>query len=62
MLIRHRNQGFEHPLGSEITPQPQYLQRRDFLQTLVWALRARPWQAGPAVTRWLRPIACIYPP
>lgn len=34
MLIRHRNQGFEHPLGSEITPQSQYLQRRDFLQTL----------------------------
>ncbi|EFI63403.1 Twin-arginine translocation pathway signal [Comamonas thiooxydans] len=34
MLIRHSNQGFEHPLGSEITPQTQYMQRRDFLQTL----------------------------
>ncbi|MDR2298978.1 MAG: protein-methionine-sulfoxide reductase catalytic subunit MsrP [Comamonas sp.] len=34
MLIRHHNQGFEHPLGSEITPQARYLQRRAFMQAL----------------------------
>lgn len=46
MLIRHRNQGFEHPLGSEITPQPQYLQRRDFLQTLAMGA------AGATLAGW----------
>jgi sulfoxide reductase catalytic subunit YedY len=46
MLIRHRNQGFEHPLGSEITPQTQYLQRRDFLQTLAMGA------AGAALAGW----------
>ena len=46
MLIRHRNQGFEHPLGSEITPQTQYLQRRDFLQTLAMGA------AGATLAGW----------
>ena len=46
MLIRHRNQGFEHPLSSEITPQTQYLQRRDFLQTLAMGA------AGTTLAGW----------
>ncbi|WP_294259583.1 protein-methionine-sulfoxide reductase catalytic subunit MsrP [uncultured Comamonas sp.] len=46
MLIRHRNQGFEHPLGSEITPRTQYLQRRDFLQTLAMGA------AGATLAGW----------
>ena len=46
MLIRHRNQGFEHPLGSEITPQTQYLQRRAFMQTLAMGA------AGATLAGW----------
>lgn len=46
MLIRHRNQGFDHPLSSEITPQAQYLQRRDFLQTLAMGA------AGATLASW----------
>lgn len=46
MLIRHHNRGFDHPLSSEITPQAQYLQRRDFLQTLAMGA------AGATLASW----------
>ena len=59
MLIRHRNQGFEHPLGSEITPQTRYLQRRAFMQALAMGLRVPHWPAGLVVMRWLPPSARI---
>jgi hypothetical protein len=32
MLIRSHHSGFIHPHSSEITPQPLYLRRREFLQ------------------------------
>jgi sulfoxide reductase catalytic subunit YedY len=57
MLIRHRNQGFEHPLGSEITPQTQYLQRRDFLQTLAMGAAGATLAGWAGRDAWRRPIA-----
>ena len=46
MLIRNPNQGFDHPQGSEITPQALYLQRRAFMQTLATGA------AGAAMASW----------
>ena len=46
MLIRNHDSGFDHSLGSEITPASQYLQRRAFMQTLASGA------AGAALAGW----------
>ena len=46
MLIRNHESGFHHSLGSEITPQSQYLKRRAFLQTMATGA------AGAALAGW----------
>jgi sulfoxide reductase catalytic subunit YedY len=49
MLIRSNDNGFQHPQGSEITPQAAYLRRRAWLQYLAAgsAAAALPaWAAG----------------
>ena len=46
MLIRNHDSGFDHSLGSEITPASQYLQRRAFMQTLATGA------AGAALAGW----------
>ncbi|MEY2953450.1 MAG: hypothetical protein RLZZ401_1537 [Pseudomonadota bacterium] len=46
MLIQTRNDGFTHPLPSEITPQRAYLSRRQWLQTLGQGA------AGAALASW----------
>ena len=46
MLIRNHDSGFDHLLGSEITPASQYLQRRAFMQTLATGA------AGAALAGW----------
>ena len=44
MLIRTDRRGYDHPLSSEITPQPVYQQRRDWLRLLA---SARAFAAAP---------------
>ncbi len=46
MLIRTRRDGFDHPLGSEITPRSAYLARRTWLKALAAGA------AGPALAGW----------
>jgi len=38
MMQRRRDQGFEHPLSSEITPREAVLQRRQWLQQAAWGV------------------------
>ncbi|HMS04610.1 MAG TPA: protein-methionine-sulfoxide reductase catalytic subunit MsrP [Burkholderiaceae bacterium] len=46
MLIRTDRRGYDHPLSSEITPQPVYQQRRDWLRLLASGV------AGGAMAAW----------
>jgi len=64
MLIRTPHSGFIHPHGSEITPQPLYLRRRELLQwaaagslgpTMGTALA----QSGPQAAAALRAISTV---
>ena len=47
MLIRTDRRGYDHPLSSEITPQPVYQQRRDWLRLLASGV------AGGAMAAWV---------
>lgn len=58
MLIRTRDNGFEHPIASEITPRDAYLHRRDWLQQVALgagALSLAGWAARDARAQMARP-------
>ena len=58
MLIRTRDNGFEHPIASEITPREAYLQRRAWLQQVAvgaGALSVAAWAARDARAQMARP-------
>jgi methionine sulfoxide reductase catalytic subunit len=58
MLIRTRDNGFEHPIASEITPRDAYLQRREWLQQVALgagALSLAGWAARDARAQMARP-------
>ena len=58
MLIRNQNNGFVHPIGSEITPAEAYLKRREWLQQVALgagALGMSAWAARDARAQMARP-------
>ncbi|MDP3521729.1 MAG: protein-methionine-sulfoxide reductase catalytic subunit MsrP, partial [Hydrogenophaga sp.] len=58
MLIRTRDNGFEHPIASEITPAAAYLRRREWLAQMAagaGALSLAGWAARDARAQMARP-------
>ncbi len=58
MLIRTPNNGFEHPISSEITPPEVYLRRREWLQQVAvgaGAVTLAAWAARDARAQMARP-------
>ena len=63
MLIKSRNDGFTHPVASEITPQGIYTQRRELIRLFPGCgMRARSLTLLPPLTRRLgRWTEALYP-
>ena len=51
MLIKTTNDGFNHPVTSEITPQSVYQGRRDLMKLMAGGVQARQWQPGQRAKR-----------